>query len=210
MRGALAVLLSSPLLRNAFAATALASFPLYGLMSWSAPFYHRVFDADLSRLGLVLALIYALAGGIGMLLGGYLADRLGQFDRRWRLRIPALMTLVAGPAIALQCFAPGVSLSLVGAAIAILALNAAFPSITALVQSLVGPSSRAFSASVLSLIIVLSGLGLGPLVIGSLSDLGTTIGLGPEWSLRCAIGASMIPALLSADRFRKATAQLKR
>src|SRR5262249_6681793 len=47
----------------------------YGVNFWTAPFFIRVHAMDRAQAGLVLGGIHALRGGLGVVLGGVVADR---------------------------------------------------------------------------------------------------------------------------------------
>lgn len=124
---------------------------------------------SVSSTGLALALINGLAGGCGTFLGGVLTERLAKGDASKRLRILSLVLLLAAPAwtIVLLCKSPEatvVAMIVPGAALSFF-LGPTF----ATVQSLVAPSIRATAAAALVFSGVI-GLGIGPFVVGALSD----------------------------------------
>jgi hypothetical protein len=64
--------------------------------------------------------------------------------------------------------------------------------IVAVPQSLVAPRMRALTSAVTLLVFNLFGLGLGPLVVGMLSDALAPMLALPETSLRYALAASLL------------------
>jgi predicted MFS family arabinose efflux permease len=179
----------------AFASSA-SSLTGYGLALWTPSVLQRSFGLDLLSTGNFLASLLLLGGCAGVFAGGWFADRLGTMDRGWYARLPAIAWLVTGPAFALGLFAPSLwiawPLLLVGNALNILWLG---PVSTA-VQHLVPRSMRATAAGSFLLINNLIGLGVGPLLMGRLSDsLKSTYGVD---SLRYAAAACTLFYLLAA------------
>jgi predicted MFS family arabinose efflux permease len=179
----------------AFASSA-SSLTGYGLALWTPSVLMRSFGLDLLSTGNFLASLLLLGGCAGVLAGGWFADRLGTVDRGSYARLPALAWLVTAPAFALGLFAPNLwiawPLLLVGNALNILWLG---PVITA-VQHLVAQPMRATAAGSFLLINNLIGLGVGPLLMGRLSDaLKSAYGID---SLRYAAAACTLFYLLAA------------
>jgi hypothetical protein len=133
-------------------------------------FLIRSFGMSTGDIGTALALIIGIVGGAGTFLGGYAADRLARRDVRWNVWLIAACVGGGTP------FAFGVYLApdafwaltffLVPAAVGALYLG---PSL-ALVQGLVPLRMRTVSSAVLLFIINIIGLGLGPQMVGILSD----------------------------------------
>ena len=163
------VLLTRPTFRHMAIAAGLHAFISYGAANFAPSFYIRTHGMDLGPVGTWLALA-GITGAIGTFLGGYLTDKLMLRDQRWYLWVPAISTLITLPvsmiiynvgnpyiALSLQ-FVTGLTFSMY------LAPN------LALAHSLVGLRMRAMSSAVLFFILNIIGLGLGPLVVGAISD----------------------------------------
>ena len=84
----------------AFAASC-SSLAGYGLAAWTPSVLARSFDLSLVERGHFLASIFLIGGTAGVFAGGWLADRLGQGDRRWYARLPAIAWLITAPTFAL-------------------------------------------------------------------------------------------------------------
>jgi len=153
----------------AFGASA-SSLCGYGLALWTPSVLIRSFELNLIETGNFLASLLLIGGCAGVFAGGWLADRLGSMDRGWYARLPAIAWLIAAPAWALGLMAPNLwvawPLLLIGNALNILWLGP----VTAAVQHLVPQQMRATASASFLLINNLIGLGLGPLLIGRLSD----------------------------------------
>ena len=153
----------------AFASSA-SSLCGYGLALWTPSVMMRSFGLDLLTTGNFLASLLLVGGCAGVFAGGWLADRLGTGDRRWYARLPAIAWLVSVPAWAFGLFAPSLwiawPLLLVGNAVNILWLGP----VTTAVQHLVPRPMRSTASASFLLINNLIGLGIGPLLMGRLSD----------------------------------------
>ena len=68
-----------------------------GVVQWLPSFFTRSFGLQIGEVGTWLAIILSVSQIIGMLLGGWLADRLGAADLRWYVWVPALAILVSTP-----------------------------------------------------------------------------------------------------------------
>ena len=142
----------------------------YGLALWTPSVLMRSFGLDLLSTGNFLASLFLIGGCTGVFAGGWLADRLGQSDRGWYARLPAIAWLITAPTFAAGLFAPSLwiawPLLLIPNALNILWLGP----VTTAVQHLVPRSMRSTASASFLLINNLIGLGVGPLLMGRLSD----------------------------------------
>jgi MFS family permease len=130
----------------------------------------RSFDLDLVHTGQFLSSLLLIGGTAGVFAGGWLADRLGAGNRAWYARLPAIAWVISAFAWTAGLLSPSLwiawPLLLVGNAVNILWLG---PVITA-VQHLAPARMRSTASGSFLLINNLIGLGVGPLLIGRLSD----------------------------------------
>ncbi len=149
----------------------LAAFVGYSWITWMPAFLMRSHGMSSGAIGTALGLIIGIAGGIGIALGGYLADRYGRHDKRWALWIVAIAVLINIP------FAFGVFLTddprfaLAFMVVPFLLGNFWQGTCFAQTQSLVGLRMRAVAAAVLLFVANIIGLGAGPQFVGIVSDL---------------------------------------
>jgi MFS family permease len=177
-------------------AASCSSLAGYGLAVWTPSVLIRSFGLDLVSTGNFLASLILIGGCAGVYAGGWLADRLGAMDRGWYARLPAIAWLVTAPTFAAGLLAPNLWLAwpllLIPNGLNILWLG---PVSTA-VQHLVPRPMRSTASASFLLINNLIGLGVGPLLIGRLSDaLKTTYGVD---SLRNAAVAACVFYVLAA------------
>ena len=154
----------------AFAASC-SSLAGYGLALWTPSVLERSFGLGLIERGQFLAALFLIGGTVGVFAGGWLADRLGQADRRWYARLPAIAWLITAPTFALGLLTTNLwiawPLLLIPNALNILWLGP----VTTAVQHLVPRPMRSTASASFLLINNLIGLGIGPTLIGALSVL---------------------------------------
>ena len=142
----------------------------YALALWTPAVIMRSFGLDLVSTGQFLSSLLLIGGTAGVFAGGWLADRLGTSDKAWYGWLPAIAWVVSTFAWAAGLMAPNLwvawPLLLIGNAVNILWLG---PVITA-VQHLAPARMRSTASGSFLLINNLIGLGVGPLLIGRISD----------------------------------------
>ena len=187
------------LIASAGATTALAA---YGLGTWSPSFLLRSHGLSLVETGLLLGGAGAISGIIGAVTGGMLCDRLSKRDKRWQLWLPALGAFATAPlmlgfllwpeshqfAVGASTIPVAIIFTFLGGIVAAFWLGPTY----AAIQTLSPGGMRAQAAAIFLFMFNLVGMGLGPLVIGVLSDL-LEPALGVD-SLRyaMAIGLSLV------------------
>ena len=154
--------------------SALHAFTGYGIGAFLISFYVRSYHIphdNLSQITLPIGIIIGVAGVIGNYAGGYLADRLGERDKRWHLWVPAASTLIAIP-FAFAAFAVNnLNLSLALYALPLMLGTMYLGPVIASAHGIVSPPMRALTSAILFFILNLIGLGLGPTLLGLTSDL---------------------------------------
>ena len=194
-------------LRNVAAGAAIAFFAGNSVAVWSPAFLMRVHGLDLAATGIWLGPAMGVGGISGVLVGGFVAQRMARRDIRWLTWAPALAQILFVPASLLLLTQPTVPASIpgfVGTAFCSSAMMA--PSMT-VVQGLAKLRMRALAAAVVSMTINLAGIGLGPLVAGVLSD-----ALRPrfgEESIRYALLVTALASLWAAAHFVLAGRRLR-
>ncbi|GGG91399.1 MFS transporter [Glycocaulis albus] len=137
-------------------------------------------------VGTALGLIIGVCGAAGTFLGGVLADRAARKNVAGYATVPAIAGLVTVIPFIAAMLVDNVALSFLILAVPVFAGAIWYGPIFASAQSLVHPQTRATAAAVLLFIINLIGLGLGPLLVGTFSDIfAQTMGPaeGIRWSM---------------------------
>jgi predicted MFS family arabinose efflux permease len=171
----------------------------YGFQIWTPAFLHRVRHLSSGTIGLYQGTAMGVFGLAGVLLGGFLAERFGKRDVRWRIYVPALGSVLSCPMNLLFLFVPSLPLSLAFWALAIVCTSVYIGPIYAVYQSVAKVRMRAFATATFFFFGNLIGLGLGSLLIGMLSDaLAKRYGSG---AIRYSMILPSVIALLSALLF---------
>ncbi len=189
--------------------TSVVAFIGYGHAPFVASFFFRVHAAELASLaapfglkaggflGIVLGLGTGLGGAIGAFMGGQLADRLGKRDISHWMAVPSLGAVAAIPLYAATLWVPSAVMALGLLSLATLTASLWYGPIYATAQSISPIRTRATASAVLLFIVNLIGLGLGPLLVGVLSDfcainLGMGRGEGVRWALLISASLGVI------------------
>jgi len=149
-------------------------------------------------LGLALGLMGGTAGIISSWAGGQVADRFAKSDLRGYVVVPAIASLLAVPIYIFAVSVPSASVAL-----CILVINGLLGSlwygpVYAIGQSIVPPHMRATTSAILLFVINLIGLGLGPTVVGVISDImANGVGLGSAQGVRWALMISTCFGILA-------------
>jgi MFS family permease len=174
-------------------AVAFQAFLGYVVLSWGAIYLRRVFDMSGAEAGVAFGGIAAVAGGLGALGGGVLADRLAPRDPRWYTRISAGVSLAAFPFAVMFVMADDRATALLAFAPFYLLNNSYLGSLWTLVQGLVTPNLRATASATQLAVANLVGYGIGPALVGFTND-ALAPRFGDEairWSL---LGAAVVGA----------------
>lgn len=142
----------------------------YGAIAWLPSLLYRVHGMNQVDIGLVLAVIIGLGGGLGTAVGGAVADRLGKRDVRWNLWLIMLVSLATTP-FSLFAYTNSSSFWTLILLIPPVTVGALYFGPTlAMLHTLVRPDMRSSASAITLFINNIIGLGLGPLSIGILSD----------------------------------------
>lgn len=143
----------------------------YGTIVWNPAFLIRSHGLTPGQVGLFLGPLMGIVGGLGAWIGGMLADKLAARNASWNAWIVGLAKLLAIPFIVAFYMVDSTFWALVVYCPAVF-LGAFYlgPSF-AMIQSLTPLRSRALASAIMLLVLNLVGLGLGPQLIGIISDL---------------------------------------
>ena len=176
----------------------------YGIGIWTPAFLVRSYGMTLQGAGAVMGVMGGVTATLGALTGGWLSDKLGKRDARWRIGVPLLGCLLALPAgLAFYMMPAGdawqVSSLLVPHAVAFYMLFT-FTSVWwtapvyAILVELLPAHRRSSGVAIFNLGLIIVGGGLGPVLVGMLSDL-LTPQLGNEalrWALAATTGSCFV------------------
>jgi len=190
-------------------ATAFTALAGYGMGTWFPSFLIRIHGLTLTEAGLTLGIVGTLGALIGAVSGGILCDRLTKIDSRWQLRVPSIGAGLSVVFLGLFLIWPESQQWRLGeyrvpVAVVFLFFGGIVSSFWigptyAAIQTLTPSHLRSQASALLLLLLNLIGMGLGPLVVGALSDL-----LAPELgaqSIRYAMLISLVTVLIGSTLY---------
>jgi predicted MFS family arabinose efflux permease len=171
----------------------------YGLAPWYAAFMMRSHLLSVTEVGFWFGLIFGASGIVGTLLGGHLAG--GRFANKEgnQMRLCALTVGALFPCFLLFLLLPSKGGALASLVPLLVIFNIFLGPTFSLLQRLVPEEMRATALAVVMLLANLIGMGLGPEVVGFLSDQ-LRPALGSD-SLRFAMLAVSLIALWAAFQY---------
>ena len=145
------------------------AFTAYAASYWGAPYAERALGVDKTDLGWFLGAPAAVAGFLGVIIGGRLADFLLERRPEGRVWVILFGLVTPLPAMWLAYTTNDVVLFYIGAFLAQMLSAAALGAAAASSQALVLPRMRGLATATFFLSTTLIGLGLGPFMAGYVS-----------------------------------------
>lgn len=147
-----------------------ASFIGYGSALWMPTFLIRSHELSSSQAGFVLALMTGVVGGFGTFAAGRITDILSRLDVRWRCWAVTVASIAMVPLLLGLFYTDSLTLALMLYVVPAF-LNGCYVAPTySMIQELVAIRSRAVASAVLLFVMNMIGMGLGPQLVGILSD----------------------------------------
>lgn len=197
-------------LRHLPVAGAVHGIGAFAAAVWLPSFLIRVHDMSSGEAGAWMAGAYGLGGGLGVIVGGYLADRLAarSGDARWHAWGAALVIVLAVPFAAIVYSADSAAVALAALVAATLLGHMFLGPVMAMMQNLAGLRRRAVVAAFYLFLVNLVSMGVGPVAVGVASDrFGATLG---HDALRYALLAIVVTtSLWAAGHFLAAARSLR-
>lgn len=156
--------------RHLLAAATITAMVSYSVGQYLTSFFLRAHDLPIASAARYTGLALGLSGGIGTFGGGYVAEKLSARGRNILAQVPVTGLLVATPLYFVVFLSQSLTI-----AVTALMIGAVFHYLTvapmyAMGQGLANPRSRATSVAVILLSLNLLGYGLGPPLVGMVSD----------------------------------------
>ena len=180
------------------------------LSAWGPAFMQRVHDVPLAKVGLVIGPPVGIGGIAGMMFSGLLANwvakRRGQ--QRDMLFIPLVTLPLAVPVVFAFLFSPSLTVAMVAVGTMNFLLSCTWAPCLALSLTLAAPTDRALASTLMLVASGLLGGGLGPLVVGLVSDLATSgqDAAGLRLGMSFMIAVPIISLVLLALAWRRSSA----
>ncbi len=190
-----------PTLRRVTLGYGMITFTLGGLAFWMPRYLEAAKGLEMAQANFLLFGAVTVAGGLGILTGGFLGDRLLKYTLKAPLLVSGLGVALSIPLAALAIFAGAPSLYIPGlvGAIFLLFLNPGV--LTAVVVSVAGPQRRAQAVALNIVVIHLVGDVPSPFLIGWVADL---------WELKWGVSLTLVTLLAGAVLILQAMPHLSR
>ena len=166
-----ATMWANPAMRHLIAGSVVAGLMSYGLTQWLPTFFIRVHDLSQSQTGMLMAGVFGIPGSIGALVFGKWFDRLSHRGFQHGIWMLAVVPFVTLPFFIAGLLADDLLTAILLFIIPGVAANYVIGPAIAMVQTLSPVQMRAVSSAIKMLCLNLIGMGLGPLLVGVLSDL---------------------------------------
>lgn len=149
----------------------MVAFVAYAAGYWGAPYAERIFDVSKAMLGWTVGAPAALAGFIGVILGGRLADWLQARYPAGRVMVVLIGLLSTVPPLVAAYRADDFTSFAVLSFVAVVCYSSALGAAAAASQALVLPRMRGTATATFFIATTLVGLALGPFMAGFVSSI---------------------------------------
>lgn len=166
-----ATMWANPAMRHLIAGAVVAGLMGYGFTQWLPTFFIRAHDLSQSQTGMLMAGVFGISGAIGALAAGKWFDRLSIRGFQYGMRMLAIVPFFTIPFFIMGLLADDLTTAILLFIIPGFAANYAIGPTIAMVQTLSPVHMRAVSSAIKLLCMNLIGMGMGPLLVGVLSDL---------------------------------------
>jgi MFS family permease len=188
--------------RNLLMAATVTAMVSYSVGQYLTSFLVRAHDLPIASAARYTGVALGLFGGIGTFGGGYLAEKLSKLGKPVLGLIPAAGLLIATPLYWVVFLTPSLPIAIIALMIGVTAHYLTVAPMYAITQGVAPPRSRATAVALLLLSLNLLGYGLGPPIVGAISDYLATwftpaVAVG---SINCSIDASSPTCILASGK----------
>ncbi len=171
LRETLVYIWQSKALRHLVAGSTVSSVATYGVVQWLPTFFIRIHGLSQTQVGLILGGVFGILGAAGAITGGKLFERFSRDEPSRGPLFIALCSVGLIPVSIAAYFAEPFALAIFVFVPVAYVSNFSLGVSLSLVQTLSRIDMRAKAAALTMLFINLIGLGVGPLLVGVVSDL---------------------------------------
>jgi predicted MFS family arabinose efflux permease len=183
-------LFGKPSMRHVLLGAAFSAIALNGMGQFFARYFVAVFHVGPAHAGRLLGMLVVVAMSSGFVIGGFGVDWAVRRDRRWYVWGPCLSLLLAMPLFEIGLLQPTLTRAVAVLLPAHVALFIFYTPTLAIAQNMVDASMRASSAFTVAIVFGLVGTGLGPTIVGIISDLAAHHSFGAgDFAVQCPGGA---------------------
>jgi MFS family permease len=168
---AMRFLFSKPAMRHVLLGASFAAITLNGLGQFWPRYLIAVFHIGTAEAGRYLGLFSVISMASGLALGGFGVGWAAKRERRWYAWGPALALAISMPLYEMGYLQPTLLRTISLLIPAQMALFVFFTPTLTIAQNMVDATMRASSAFTAAIVISLVGTGIGPILLGTISDL---------------------------------------
>ena len=189
-----ALIVGTPAFLCTVVAYGLNAFLSYAASFWAAPYALRVLNVAPSSAGFMIGGLGALAGFLGLTIGGVVSDRLRRRHPGGRLWVVIFGAIVPTPFLILAFTSTSPVPFYIGLFIAQITASGALGAAAATTQDLVLPRMRGTATATFFIGTTLIGLALGPYLAGRVSTLTGSLSIG-MLSLLASVPITLVAAI---------------
>lgn len=209
LRSVIARYLSWPTMRHMLLGSAIASMVGLGLNAFMASYVMRRFGFSLVEAGLMSGFVAALPASLSIVGAGIVVDRWAKTNRRSHALVPAITLGLAAPLFLLAITRADAVSAVVLIGIAALVQYCYLGPTFATFHNMLHPRMRATGSAFTNIIYTLVAGGLGPVLIGGMSDrFASQFGSAGE-GLAVAMGGASLLYILAAYHYWRASQHIE-
>lgn len=157
-------------LRHMIIGSVVMGINAYGLTQWIPTYFIRVHEVAQSQAGMLMAGIFGILGGIGSLIAGKWFDHLSKRGFQYALWMIAIAPVIGWPFAVMGFLAEDLTTAIAFLVIPGFLGNFFLGPTIAMIQTLSPVNMRAVASALKMLLLNLIGYGIGPLLVGVISD----------------------------------------
>jgi MFS family permease len=148
------------------------NFNMYAINSFNTPFLQRFHEMSLLNASYVSSISVGAVGAIGLLTGGWLADKMSAKRRNARLLVSAGAMAIAAPCIFMAINQPKGSITayIVFMTLGTITMFVYYATVYTAIQDVIEPRLRGTAVAIYFCFMYILGASMGPVGTGALSD----------------------------------------
>jgi MFS family permease len=148
------------------------NFNMYALNSFNSPFLQRFHEMSLLNASYASSISVGAVGAIGLIVGGWLADKFSAKRRNGRLIVSASAMAIAAPCIfmAINQAKGSITAYIVFMALGTITMYVYYATVYAAIQDVIEPRLRGMAVAIYFCFMYILGASMGPVGTGALSD----------------------------------------
>jgi MFS family permease len=148
------------------------NFNMYAINSFNTPFLQRFHEMSLLHASYISSISVGAVGAIGLLVGGWLADKMSAKRRNGRLVLSAAAMAIAAPCIFMAINQPkgAITTYVIFMTLGTITMFVYYATVYAAIQDVIEPRLRGTAVAIYFCFMYILGASMGPVGTGRLSD----------------------------------------